>query len=69
MARVQASVPAIPGKSHHKHWNDALEAALNQASQLGRADKTFDIEIHFSATIEVTNPGRIQSYKVTITDI
>jgi hypothetical protein len=67
MAQVSRSVPAGPGKSHHQHWDDALDAALAAASELGRQG-TFDVQVQFWATITVTNPGRIQAYGVKISD-
>ncbi len=67
MADVHGSVKARSGRSHHDHWSEALDQALTNASGLGRTG-AFDIEVRFWATIEVTNPGRIQSYAVTLTE-
>jgi hypothetical protein len=67
MAQVSRSVPAGPGRSHHQHWDDALDEALAAASELGRQG-TFEIQVHFAATITVTNPGRIQAYTVVLND-
>jgi hypothetical protein len=65
MAAVHVKVDAEHGKSHHDHWNDALDQALRRASELGRKD-TFDVELRYWATIHVTNPGRVLSYNVSM---
>ncbi len=52
--------------SHHEGWDQALERALANASRLGKRG-TFDVNVEFSATIRVTNPGAIQRYMVTLT--
>ncbi|HEY3018300.1 MAG TPA: TonB C-terminal domain-containing protein [Gaiellaceae bacterium] len=52
--------------SHHEGWDQALERALANASRLGKRG-TFDVNVEFSATIRVTNPGAIQKYMVTLT--
>jgi hypothetical protein len=67
MASVRASQQAQQRKSHHDHWGEALDKALENASDLGRKG-TFDVEVTFSATVEVTNPGRILAYHATLTD-
>jgi hypothetical protein len=67
MAQVRRSVPAGPGKSHHQGWDEAIDAALAAASELGRQG-TFDVDVQLWATITVTNPGHIQAYGATLTD-
>ncbi len=67
MAQVHARVDAQDGKGHHDHWNEALDQALQQASGLGRKG-TFDVELRYWATVEVTNPGRVLSYNVTMSE-
>jgi hypothetical protein len=53
--------------SHADGWDQALERALAGASRLGRKG-TFDVNVEFSATIRVTNPGTIQRYIVTLSE-
>jgi hypothetical protein len=65
MPNVHASVPAVHGKTHHEHWGAALDEALLNASGLGRKG-TFAVQVKFSATVEVTNPGRILAYGATL---
>ncbi|HKI93550.1 MAG TPA: hypothetical protein VJ986_14705 [Gaiellaceae bacterium] len=67
MAHVHASVPAKDKKSHHEHWEAALDEALLNASDMGRTGE-FDVAVEFSATIEVTNPGRILAYSATLVE-
>ena len=66
MAHVHASVPVSAG-NHHENWDAALNAALARASELGRKGE-FDVTVEFSATIKVTNPGRILAYNATLID-
>ncbi|MDP9304004.1 MAG: hypothetical protein M3O92_05800 [Actinomycetota bacterium] len=51
--------------SHAQGWDQALDRALASASRLGQKG-TFDVNVEFSATIRVTNPGQIQRYIVTL---
>ncbi|HEX9378682.1 MAG TPA: hypothetical protein VF872_03745 [Gaiellaceae bacterium] len=51
--------------SHAQGWDQALDRALASASRLGQRG-TFDVNVEFSATIRVTNPGQIQRYIVTL---
>jgi hypothetical protein len=53
--------------SHSQGWDQALDRALAGASKLGRRG-TFDVNVEFSATIRVTNPGQIQRYIVTLSE-
>ena len=60
----------VHGDGHGKHsdsFDRALEDALAQASASGFEPGTHNVRIEFSAVMEVTNPGRIQSYMVSIT--
>ncbi|MGZ4354162.1 MAG: hypothetical protein ACXVZ4_11495 [Gaiellaceae bacterium] len=52
---------------HSKAFDRALEDALAKASQSGFEPGTHDVRMEFRAVMEVTNPGRIQSYIVSIT--
>jgi hypothetical protein len=56
---------AEQGKSHHEGWDEALDEALKNASVLGPPG-TYQVTVTFSATVEVTNPGTIQGYTVTL---
>lgn len=53
--------------SHSQGWDQALDKALSGASRLGRRG-SFDVNVEFSATIRVTNPGQIQRYTVTLSE-
>jgi hypothetical protein len=53
--------------SHADGWDQALDRALAGASRLGRRG-TFEVDVQFSATIRVTNPGQIQRYIVTLSE-
>ena len=52
---------------HSRAFDRALEDALAQASQAGFAPGPHNVRLEFRAEMEVTNPGRIQSYIVSIT--
>jgi flagellar biosynthesis/type III secretory pathway protein FliH len=54
-------------KKHSKAFDRALEDALANASQSGFEPGTHEVRMEFRAVMEVTNPGRIQSYIVSIT--
>jgi len=52
-------------KKHSEAFDQALEDALAQASTEFEPGK-HNVKIEFRAEMEVTNPGRIQSYIVSI---
>jgi hypothetical protein len=54
--------------SHSQGWDQALDRALAGASKLRGRGGTFDVNVEFSATIRVTNPGQIQRYIVTLSE-
>ena len=57
------------GDGHGKHsesFDRALEDALAQASASGFEPGTHNVRVESRAVMEVTNPGRIQSYIVSI---
>jgi hypothetical protein len=60
-ARVAAQRVAT---SHSAGFDAALDKALAGASRLGKGK--FRVNVEFWADIEVTNPGTIQQYGVTI---
>jgi hypothetical protein len=62
----RAQADAAPAK-HSQAFDRALEDALAKASQSGFAPGTHNVRLEFRAEMEVTNPGRIQSYIVSIT--
>lgn len=69
MAKITRGVDAKRvSASHHEGWDQALDKALQSASHLGRRG-TFNVKVEFTATIRVTNPGQIQKYNVTLTDV
>ena len=61
-----AKADATPTK-HSQAFDRALEDALAQASQSGFVPGMHNVRLEFRAEMEVTNPGRIQSYIVSIT--
>jgi hypothetical protein len=64
-ARVAAPKEGVP-TAHSRSWDAALDKALAQASRrLGTGSYRIDVE--FWADAEVTNPGQIFAYGVTIT--
>jgi len=52
--------------SHSAGFDAALDQALLAASDLGQTGE-FRVSVEFWADIEVTIPGRIQAYGVTLT--
>ncbi len=66
MPDVHAKVPA-PRASHSTGFDAALEVALHRASELDKKG-VFDVNVEFWAEINVTNPGQIQQYGVTLTE-
>jgi flavin-binding protein dodecin len=68
MASIKRGIDAkqVVG-SHHEGWDQALDRALAGASRMRRG--TYDVKVEFSATIRVRNPGQIQRYNVTLTEI
>jgi hypothetical protein len=65
MPPANGHAAGAPGKSHHQGWDEALADALDKASALGPPD-TYEVDVVFSATVKVTNPGTIQGYSVTL---
>lgn len=55
------------GGQHHVGFNDALEKALDQLSGDVRTG-TYAVTVQFEAGVEVTNPGAINFYRVTLAD-
>ena len=51
--------------SHSAGFDAALDKALLNASKLGRKG-VFEVSVEFFAEINVTNPGQIQQYGVTL---
>jgi hypothetical protein len=64
MPDVHAKVPA-PRAAHSTGFDAALEVALHRASELGKTG-VFEVDVQFWAEINVTNPGQIQQYGVTL---
>ena len=67
MPDVHAKVPA-PHASHSAGFDAALDEALRNASILGKPDH-YTVAVEFWAEIEVTNPGQIQQYGVTLSPL
>jgi hypothetical protein len=66
MATVNGKVAAarVP-TSHSAGFDAALDRALANAGRLGKGE--FEVDVHFWAVVEVTNPGQIQQYCATLT--
>jgi hypothetical protein len=64
MPDVHAKVPP-PQASHSAGFDAALDKALDNASILGKPGD-YTVTVTFWAEIEVTNPGQIQQYGVTL---
>jgi len=52
---------------HSSGFDAALDKALLAASDLGLGQGSFTVNVEFWAEIEITNPGQIQQYGVTLT--
>lgn len=61
-----ARVEAKDGEGHHHGFDRAFEAALQQlSSEIGTGE--YSVHVEFGADVEVTNPGKVGFYKVTLT--
>lgn len=61
-----ARVPAKDGEAFHHGFNRALEQALAQlSSEVGPGE--YAVRVEFAADVEVSNPGHIGFFKVTLT--
>jgi hypothetical protein len=63
-AKVTAPRAGFP-TSHSHGWDAALDKALAQASKNLGTGK-YRINVEYWADVEVTNPGQILSYGVTV---
>ena len=59
-------VKASHGSDHHRGFNEAMEKALEQLSTEVGAGR-YPVEVRFHADVEVSNPGRVGFYGVTLT--
>ena len=48
---------------HHHGWNKALQSALDD---VGRPRGRYQVQVLYTAVVDVTNPGRIIEYQVTM---
>lgn len=63
--KVSAGRTGVPA-SHSSGWDAALDKALAQASKkLGTG--SYRVNVEYWADVEVTNPGQILGYGVTLT--
>jgi hypothetical protein len=63
--KVNAGRVGVPA-SHSSGWDAALDKALANASKnLGTG--SYRINVEYWADVEVTNPGQILAYGVTVT--
>jgi len=51
-------------RAHMEGFEQAMEAALGAASEIGSGD--FNVEVRFEAHISVTNPGVVNEYAVRL---
>jgi len=51
---------------HHEGWDRALDLALSKLSGTVGPGK-YTVRVEFTAGVEVSNPGNIGWYKVTLT--
>lgn len=59
-------VPARHGNEHHRGINEAFEAALERLStEVGTGSYPVEVQIH--AEVDVSNPGTVGFYSVTLT--
>jgi hypothetical protein len=63
--KVSAARTGVP-PAHSGGWDAALDKALAQASK-GLGTGKYRINVEYWADVEVTNPGQIFSYGVTLT--
>jgi len=54
---------ALQPEEHHLGWNKALEKALDD---IKRPRGRYQVQVQFSAVVDVTNPGRIIEYQCTL---
>jgi len=54
---------ALTPEEHHLGWDKALQNALDG---IGRPRGRYQVGVEFSAVVDVTNPGRIIEYQVTL---
>ncbi len=60
-----ARVRAEKGEAPHHGFDRALEQALSQLSkQIGTGE--YSVEVRFQLDVEVSNPGKIGFFKVTL---
>jgi hypothetical protein len=60
--RFQPPKP-LPRDQHHTGWNEALANALDQ---IDRPRGKYQVTITFNAVVDVTNPGNVVEYIVTL---
>ena len=48
---------------HHIGWDHALQNALDN---IGRPRGRYNVQVVFSAVVQVTNPGHVIEYKATV---
>jgi hypothetical protein len=53
----------LAGDEHHLGFDRALEHAL---ATIGRTRGRYQVQVQFSAVVDVQNPGRIVEYRATL---
>jgi hypothetical protein len=54
---------ALGPTEHHLGWDRALQKALDD---IGRPRGRYQLQVQFTAVVDVTNPGRIIEYQATL---
>ena len=63
---VTGRVKAKHDKDHHRGFNDAMEDALRRLSgEVGTG--SYEVDVVHSAQVDVSNPGTVGFYSVTLT--
>jgi len=64
---------AVTGTMHSRMFDAALQDALNNISDFGftptAPGEPYTVRVEFVATVSVSNPGRVDGYKVTLTQV
>jgi hypothetical protein len=64
--QTSARIAANHGNRHHDGFNEALDKALSQLSQdVGTGH--YDVTVQFELEVDVSNPGDVHYYGVTVT--
>lgn len=63
--KTTARIAANHDERHHEGFDEALEKALSQLSEeVGTG--SYSVQVQFEAEVEVSNPGKITGYTITL---